>query len=100
MYPKRVIIRTFDIGGDKMMAHMVRENNPFLGWRGIRVMLDRPELFLEQLRAILRASARKNVSIMFPMISSIKEVRKAKQLLEDAKGQLKTRAIPYDESIK
>lgn len=100
MYPKGVIIRTFDIGGDKMMAHMVRENNPFLGWRGIRVMLDRPELFLEQLRAILRASARKNVSIMFPMISSIKEVRKAKQLLEDAKGQLKTRAIPYDESIK
>lgn len=100
MYPKRVIIRTFDIGGDKMMAHMVRENNPFLGWRGIRVMLDRPELFLEQLRAILRASARKNVSIMFPMISSIKEVRKAKQFLEDAKGQLRTRAIAYDESIK
>jgi len=79
---------------------MVRENNPFLGWRGIRVMLDRPELFLEQLRAILRASARKNVSVMFPMISSIKEVRRAKQFLEDAKGQLKTRAIPYDENIK
>ncbi len=100
MYPKPVIIRTFDIGGDKMMAHMVRENNPFLGWRGIRVMLDRPELFLEQLRAILRASARKNVSIMFPMISSIKEVRKAKQLLEDAKGQLRSKAIPYDENIE
>lgn len=100
MYPKPVIIRTFDIGGDKMMTHMARENNPFLGWRGIRVMLDRPELFLEQLRAILRASARKNVSVMFPMISSMKELRKAKQLLEDAKGQLRTKAVAYDEKIK
>ena len=100
MYPKPVIIRTFDIGGDKMMAHMVRENNPFLGWRGIRVMLDRPELFLDQLRAILRAGVRKNVSVMFPMVSSIKEVRKAKQLLEDAKGDLRTKAIAYDENIK
>ena len=83
-----------------MMAHMVRENNPFLGWRGIRVMLDRPELFLDQLRAILRAGVRKNVSVMFPMVSSIKEVRKAKQLLEDAKGDLRTKAIAYDENIK
>lgn len=100
MYPKRVIIRTFDIGGDKMMAEMAREKNPFLGWRGIRVMLDRPELFLEQLRAILRASARKNVGVMFPMISSIKEVRRAKQLLEDAKAQLKARTIAYDDNIR
>ena len=101
MYPKPVVIRTFDIGGDKMMtADAVRENNPFLGWRGIRVMLDRPEFFLEQARAILRASERRNVGIMFPMISSIKEVRKAKQLLEDAKAQLRTRKIPYDEKIR
>ncbi len=100
MFPRPVVIRTFDIGGDKMMAHMVRENNPFLGWRGIRVMLDRPELFLEQLRAILRASARKNVSIMFPMISNIKEVRKARQLVEDAKGQLRTKNIPFDDKIR
>ncbi len=100
MYPKNVIIRTFDIGGDKMMAQVPRENNPFLGWRGIRVMLDRPELFMEQLRAILRASVRKNVSILFPMISSIKEVRRAKLLLEDAKAGLKAEAISYDENIK
>jgi phosphotransferase system enzyme I (PtsI) len=100
MYPKPVIIRTFDIGGDKMMAQMARENNPFLGWRGIRVMLDRPDLFMDQLRAILRASARKNVSVMFPMISSIKEVRRAKQHLEDAKGELKAKGIAYDDNIK
>jgi len=100
MFPRPVVIRTFDIGGDKMMAHMARENNPFLGWRGIRVMLDRPELFLEQLRAILRASTRKNVSIMFPMISNIKEVRKARQLVEDAKGQLRSMKIPFDDKIR
>ncbi|MBI2619008.1 MAG: phosphoenolpyruvate--protein phosphotransferase [Ignavibacteriales bacterium] len=100
MFPKPVVIRTFDIGGDKMMAHAVRENNPFLGWRGIRVMLDRPELFLEQLRAILRASTRKNVSLMFPMISSIKEVRKARQFVQEAKGQLRAKGIAYDDKIK
>lgn len=100
MFPKRVIIRTFDIGGDKVMTHMMRENNPFLGWRGIRVMLDKPEIFLEQLRAVLRASTRKNISIMFPMVGSIKEVRKGKQLIEDAKGQLRSRGLPYDEKIK
>ncbi|MBI5464649.1 MAG: phosphoenolpyruvate--protein phosphotransferase, partial [Ignavibacteriales bacterium] len=72
--PKNVIIRTFDIGGDKLMSHAVKESNPFLGWRGIRVMLDKPEIFLDQLRAILRASGRKNVSVMFPMVSNIKEV--------------------------
>lgn len=101
MYPKRVVIRTFDIGGDKIMgSQTTRENNPFLGWRGIRVMLDRPELFLEQVRAILRASERKNISMMFPMISNIKELRKARQLVEDAKGQLRSRGIAYDEKIR
>lgn len=100
VFPKPVIIRTFDIGGDKFMAHPVKENNPFLGWRGIRVMLDRPELFLEQLRAILRASTRKNVSIMFPMVSGIKEVRNAKKLIEDAKRQLEAERKPFDEKIK
>ncbi len=100
MFPKPVIIRTFDIGGDKMMIEKVRENNPFLGWRGIRIMLDKEELFLEQLRAILRASARRNVSVMFPMISSIKEVRRAKQLLERAKSQLQAMNIAIDKKIK
>jgi len=100
MYPKRVIIRTFDIGGDKFMAQVVTEKNPFLGWRGIRVMLDKPELFLEQLRAILRASTRKNIALMFPMVSNLKEVRLAKKLLDQAKHQLRKEGIPYDSRIK
>lgn len=99
-YPKHVIIRTFDIGGDKLMAQAVRENNPFLGWRGIRVMLDMPNIFLQQLRAILRASAKKNISIMFPMVSHLKEVRKAKELIEVAKTELADRKMPYDPDIK
>ncbi|HLF20778.1 MAG TPA: phosphoenolpyruvate--protein phosphotransferase [Bacteroidota bacterium] len=100
LYPKPVIIRTFDIGGDKLIMQSISENNPFLGWRGIRVMLDKQDLFLDQLRAVLQASTRKNVAVMFPMISSIKEVRSAKKLLEDAKQQLKSKNILFDENIK
>ena len=100
MHPKPVTIRTFDIGGDKMMAHAIRENNPFLGWRGIRVMLDKPDLFRDQLRAILRASARKNVRVMFPMISGIKEVRRAKELLREAMEQLEHKGEPFDPKIQ
>lgn len=100
MYPQRVVIRTFDIGGDKLMVNASKESNPFLGWRGIRVMLDRPGLFLDQLRAILRASNRKNLSVMFPMVSSIKEVRSAKRYVEEAKNQLRLANIPFDETIK
>jgi phosphotransferase system enzyme I (PtsI) len=99
LFPKPVVIRTFDIGGDKMMAHAAKENNPFLGWRGIRVMLDKPDLFRDQLRAILRASSRRNVKIMFPMVSSIKEVRRAKQLLEEVKTELTARKVPFDEHL-
>jgi phosphotransferase system enzyme I (PtsI) len=100
MYPKHVIIRTFDIGGDKVMAQSVKENNPFLGWRGIRVLLDKPELFLEQLRAILRASTRKNVAVMFPMVSNLSEVRRAKKILDQAKHQLRKEGIPFDARLK
>lgn len=100
IYPKPVIIRTFDIGGDKMMVHTIKENNPFLGWRGIRVMLAKEDLFLDQLRAILRASSRKTVSVMFPMISNIKEVREAKAMLEVAKRELREHNIPFDDEIK
>ncbi len=100
IYPKRVIIRTFDIGGDKLMAQAVRENNPVLGWRGIRVMLDMPNIFLDQLRAILRASAKKNVSVMFPMVSHLKEVRRAKEFLQIAKGQLAEKKMPFDPDIE
>jgi len=99
IYPKPVIIRTFDIGGDKMMAHSIKENNPFLGWRGIRVLLDKEELFLDQLRAILRASTRKNVRVMFPMVASLKEVRKAKAILKRAQAELRERKAPFDERM-
>ena len=100
MYPKRVIIRTFDIGGDKLMAESIKENNPFLGWRGIRVMLDKPNLFIDQLRAILRASTRKNIAVMFPMVSTLSEVREAKKYLDEAKHQLRKENLPYDARIK
>jgi len=100
VFPKHVVIRTFDIGGDKLMAQAVKENNPFLGWRGIRVMLDMPNIFLQQLRAILRASAKKNVSIMFPMVSHLKEVRKAKELLTVAKRELTDRKMEFDPDIR
>jgi phosphotransferase system enzyme I (PtsI) len=99
VYPKTAIIRTFDIGGDKFMAQSVKENNPFLGWRGIRVMLDKPQIFLDQLRAILRASTLKNLAIMLPMVTSIKEVKLAKQLIAQAKDDLRVQQIPFDENL-
>jgi phosphotransferase system enzyme I (PtsI) len=82
------------------MAAAARENNPFLGWRGIRVMLDRPQLFLDQFRAILRASTLKNLLVLFPMVSNLKEVQLAKQLLAQAKDDLRARGIPFDEHVK
>jgi len=100
IYPNRVIMRTFDIGGDKVASEMAEEANPFLGWRGIRICFDRPEIFLSQLRAILRASARKNISIMFPMITTIGEVRKAKEHVRKAKAELKAQHVKFDEKIK
>ncbi len=100
MYPHRVILRTFDFGGDKVLPQSLPEANPFLGWRGIRICLDEPQLFLEQLRAILRASVRKNVALMFPMIATVNEVRKAKEMVEEAKRDLRAKNIPFDDRIK
>jgi phosphotransferase system enzyme I (PtsI) len=100
MYPRTVTIRTFDVGGDKVLMNSYRESNPFLGWRGIRISLDKPEIFLNQLRAILRASVKKTVKIMFPMIAVVREIRQAKQFLEQAKEQLRQNHIPFDENIK
>lgn len=99
---KRVTIRTLDIGGDKDIPYLglEKEENPFLGWRAIRFCLDRPEIFKTQLRAILRASAYGKVSIMYPMISDIEEVRKANKLLEEAKSELRSNGIPYDLNIE
>jgi phosphotransferase system enzyme I (PtsI) len=100
VYPKDAIIRTFDIGGDKFMAQTVKENNPFLGWRGVRVMLDKPQIFLDQLRAILRASKKKNLAIMLPMVTNLKEVQLTKQLIAQAKDDLRAREIAFDDKIK
>ena len=100
LYPQRVIMRTFDIGGDKIAPEAADEPNPFLGWRGIRVGLDRPALLLTQLRAMLRASTRINLSIMFPMVSTIAEVRQAKKYLEEVKAELRAKRISFDEKVK
>lgn len=95
-----VVIRTFDIGGDKLAPDTHHEENPFLGWRGIRVLLDRPDIFLAQLRALLRASARKNVRIMFPMICTIEEVHRAREMVHQAQHDLKAAGVPFDPKMK
>lgn len=99
---KEVVIRTLDIGGDKQIDYMELppEANPFLGHRAIRICLERKEIFKTQLRAILEASAFGTLSIMFPMIVSIEELRAAKQLLEECKGELEEKGILYDKEIK
>lgn len=98
--PYKVVMRTLDIGGDKVVAESHEEENPFLGWRGIRILLDKPDVFLTQLRAMLRASAHGEVWIMLPMISGIKEIRKSKELLEKAKMELREQSLPFDEKVK
>ena len=94
--PDTLIIRTVDIGGDKIPSEDNGiELNPFLGWRGIRISLDRPEMFKTQLRAILRSAHSSSIGIMFPMISTIYELRYAKQLLEEVECDLDNEGIPY-----
>lgn len=99
---KEVIIRTLDIGGDKAVSYLniPKEENPFLGYRAIRLCLDQKAIFLTQLRAILRASAFGKLKIMFPMISSLDELLDAKKLLAEAKAQLKCENVAFDENIK
>ncbi len=97
-----VIVRTMDIGGDKDLPYMnlPKEDNPFLGWRAIRICLDRKEMLHAQLRAILRASAFGKLRIMFPMIISVEEVRALKAELELLKAQLKKENKAFDEAIE
>ena len=99
---KRLVIRTLDIGGDKDLKYMKlpKEENPFLGYRAIRIYLDNVDLFKVQLRAILRASSYGNVAIMLPMISSIEELRKSKEIIEDVKEELKEKNIKFNENIE
>ncbi|MBU2044175.1 MAG: phosphoenolpyruvate--protein phosphotransferase [Candidatus Omnitrophica bacterium] len=99
--PHGVVFRTIDIGGDKFLSRpeVPKEMSPFLGWRAIRFCLARPEVFKAQLRAMLRASAEKNVNIMFPMISGIEELRQAKNILEQCKEELKQEGKSFDDKV-
>ena len=99
MAGKKVIIRTLDIGADKQASYfnLDKEENPALGYRAIRICLTRKEIFKTQLRAILRASAFGTVSIMFPMIISLREVRDAKELLEECRAELKKQGVAFGE---
>lgn len=100
--PKEVTIRTLDIGGDKSLPYyeFEPEENPFLGWRAIRISLDMPDLFRTQLRAILRASAFGHIRIMFPMMISVEELQKAKEMVEKCKEELRQEGIAFDDGVE
>ncbi len=100
--PHGVIIRTLDIGGDKIWPELFDEPepNPFLGLRGIRVSLESPKLFKTQLRAVLRASAEGKVRLMYPFVSSLEELRRANELLEEARQELREKDVPFDEEME
>ncbi len=102
MNGQSVIIRTMDIGGDKDLPYMdlPEEMNPFLGWRAIRISLDRREILRDQLRAILRASAHGKLRIMFPMIISVEEIRELKVAIEQYKQELRDEGYVFDEEIE
>ncbi len=102
MQGKRVIVRTLDVGADKQIPYLEipNEENPALGYRAIRVCLDRKELFKTQLRAILRASAYGRIAIMLPMVVSVDEVRRAKEILDECKQELLTQGLMFDTKIE
>jgi phosphoenolpyruvate-protein phosphotransferase (PTS system enzyme I) len=100
IYPECLTIRAFDIGGDKVKVLDYMEPNPFLGMRGIRVLLDNTGLFRTQINAVLRASVNKNVQFMLPMISTIKEITASKKIIERCKKELTEKGIPFDKDIK
>jgi phosphotransferase system enzyme I (PtsI) len=102
MQGKAVIIRTLDIGGDKHLSylHIPEETNPFLGYRAVRLCLDRKDIFKVQLRALLRASAYGNLKIMIPMISTAEEFLKVKEFMEECKRELDNEYLDYDHGIE
>ncbi len=101
MRPHTVIIRTFDLGGDKFLSHLEipYEMNPFMGWRAIRFCLAQPEIFKRQLRAILRASAFGPLKLMYPMISGVEELLQANQLLQESREELRQQGLAYNEQM-
>jgi phosphotransferase system enzyme I (PtsI) len=99
--PAQVVIRTLDLGGDKLLSHSktAPEMNPFLGWRAIRFCLVEKDMFRAQLRAILRASAHGDIRMMYPMISSLREVLEANALLEECRVELRAAGVPFNEKL-
>lgn len=99
---KRVIVRTLDIGGDKDLKYLNldKEDNPFLGYRAIRICLREPEIFKVQLRALYRASSYGKLAIMLPMISSVDEIRAAKDIINEVKEELKAEKVKFDKNVK
>lgn len=97
-----IILRTVDAGGDKLIKDLneAKENNPFLGWRGIRVYLDEPGIFKTQIRAILRSNLNGNIKILLPMISCVKEVIMVKEIIKEVKSQLKKEKIEFNPNTK
>lgn len=100
VYPDSITIRAFDIGGDKFNLFDYDEPNPFLGLRGIRLLLENPRLFKEQIRAVLRASKNKNVKFLLPMISTIDEIHQTKKMLSDCMAELSNEKIEFDSELE
>lgn len=100
--PHPVVLRTFDLGGDKFLSHLQvpTEMNPFLGWRAIRLCLQERDIFRSQLRAILRASAHGNLKMMYPMICSLDELNQANAFVEEYKTELRKEGVPFDEHLE
>lgn len=102
MAGRKVIIRTLDIGADKKVDyfHLDEEDNPALGYRAVRICLTRPEIFKTQLRALYRASAYGNIAIMIPMITSVWEVEKSKEIIREVKAELKEEGVPFKDDVE
>jgi len=101
-FPNSVTMRTFDLGSDKTAGeyHQLDEDNPALGWRGIRFLLDLPKLFRMQIKALLRASEFRNLRIMLPMVSTPTELAKARRIINSVKRELRAAKLPFDENIE
>lgn len=97
--PNATTFRLLDLGGDKMLPMAHREHNPFLGWRGIRILLDKPELLRRQMKALLRASAEGPLRILVPMVSNLNEVYAFKKIFEETKCQLRNEGVGFDENV-
>jgi phosphotransferase system enzyme I (PtsI) len=99
-FPKKVTIRTYDLGGDKIYKENYKELNPYLGWRGIRMCLDSRDIFKAQLEALLISSTKKNIKIMLPMIGSVDEVTETRKILKEVKKELDEKGVYYDKNIQ